>query len=76
MKKQNFKSLKLKKNTVSSFNTEQINGGVQTGFRCNGPTYNCIPTEPTNMCERTLVNCPPLTYTCYLTSYCRTQAAC
>jgi hypothetical protein len=75
MKKQNLNLLKLKKNTISNFNSEEINGGVISGIGC-GVSNNCIPSEPTSMCDRTIINCPVLTYTCYLTSYCRTQAAC
>ncbi|MBC8756812.1 hypothetical protein H2O64_19215 [Kordia sp. YSTF-M3] len=53
MKKQNLKSLKLKKHTISNFNTEEINGGV-TGSRCL-ISYNCTIPE-------TLISCPDLTF--------------
>ncbi|WP_046758780.1 hypothetical protein [Kordia jejudonensis] len=73
MKKQQVSSLALKKNTISNFNIEKINGGVLTGMGCNNVTYNCVDTLPTNLCERTIINCPPLTYTCYLSLRCGTM---
>ena len=55
MKKKNLKSLKLKKNTVSNFEKEEINGGL-SNFRCN-PTWYCPPVETVISCpEHTFVN--------------------
>jgi hypothetical protein len=39
MKKQNFKSLLLNRNTISNFDLEEINGGI-SGGAC-GPSSQC-----------------------------------
>ena len=52
MKKQNLKSLKLKKNKVSNFKKVEINGGV-SGFRCH-KSWACTP--------ETLISCPAHTF--------------
>jgi len=39
MKKQNFKSLSLKRNTISNFDLGEINGGI-SGTAC-GPSKAC-----------------------------------
>jgi len=45
MKKQNLKSLSLKRNTVSHFNATEIKGGRITWLNAECATMTCPPSE-------------------------------
>ncbi|WP_298516735.1 hypothetical protein [uncultured Kordia sp.] len=50
MKTKNLKSLKLKKNTVSTFDYVQVNGGI-SGTACGGSRAACAPQTVVHTCQ-------------------------
>lgn len=53
MKKQHLKSLKLKKNTISNFDSVEIKGGVSGGPCGSHGNSNCCPGSYNQNCRYT-----------------------